>query len=178
MKRRNSRATPARRSLRQQVGQGLRGLACVVRDDRLVQGRDCSSGFPMPRMPAAVWTIIAANPVIAWASDRFRLHYAGAERAAQTDQQQNCYQPSKHASLSPFSFDPTCMVQTSRANVLYMSNSTVGRTQRRGTVMLTPANCASSHRRACLPPLLSCRDVQRAAHERSFIRDASVSDGR
>ena len=59
----------------------------------------------MPRMPTAIWTIVAANPVIARASDRFRLHYAGAERANQTDQQQDCNQPSKHASL-PSSASP------------------------------------------------------------------------
>jgi hypothetical protein len=59
----------------------------------------------MPRMPTAIWTVVATNPVIARASDRFRLHYAGAERANQTDQQQDCYQPSKHASL-PSSASP------------------------------------------------------------------------
>ena len=98
VKRRNSHATPARLSLRRQVGQDFRGLACVLRDDSLVQRHDCSSGFPVPRMPAAIWTIEAANPMIARASDRFRLYDAGAQRANQTDQQQNCYQPSKHAS--------------------------------------------------------------------------------
>jgi hypothetical protein len=59
----------------------------------------------MPRMPTAIWTVVAANPVIARASDRFWLHYAGAERANQADQQQDCNQPSKHASL-PSSASP------------------------------------------------------------------------
>ena len=117
----------------------LRGLACVLRDDSLVRGHDCSSGFPMPRMPAAVWTMEAANPVIARASDRFRLHYAGAERASQTDQQQNCYQPSKHASLSLQLrlrlYGPNRVGQV----LLYMSNSSVCGTQPRRTVTFIPA---------------------------------------
>jgi hypothetical protein len=66
-------------------------------------GGEASTGFPMPRMPAAVWTIEAANPVIARVADRFRFHDAGGKRAGQTDQQQNSHQVSNHGLTASFS---------------------------------------------------------------------------
>jgi hypothetical protein len=60
--------------------------AALHRDVGSAKAFAASAGFPMPGMPAAVWPIVATNPVITRASDRFRLYNAGAEHASQADQ--------------------------------------------------------------------------------------------